>query len=205
MSVSDAKRLKELESENARLKKMLAESMLEIEVTREALREKVVSALSRRELVRHMTARGLSERRALQVMRMSARGCASALYRHRHYGAAMIYLKLRQAGEVVNHKRVERLYAEARLQVRRRKRKKIPIADRQPLGRPRAANQVWSMDFVFDRTTEGRVMNILTMVDDATHEAVAIVPERTIGGLSLTRILDASGHVTRSAQSHPHG
>ncbi|CAB5724845.1 Uncharacterised protein [Pseudomonas aeruginosa] len=80
MSVSDAKRLKELESENARLKKMLAESMLEIEVTREALREKVVSALSRRELVRHMTARGLSERRALQVMRMSARGCASALW-----------------------------------------------------------------------------------------------------------------------------
>lgn len=40
MSVSDAKRLKELETENARLKKMLAESMLEIEVTREALRKK---------------------------------------------------------------------------------------------------------------------------------------------------------------------
>ena len=32
----------------------------------------MVSAPSRRELVRHMTARGLSERRALQVMRMSA-------------------------------------------------------------------------------------------------------------------------------------
>lgn len=40
MSVPDAKRLKELETENARLKKMLAESMLEIEVTREALRKK---------------------------------------------------------------------------------------------------------------------------------------------------------------------
>ena len=40
MSVSDAKRLKELESENTRLKKMLAESVLEIEVTREALRKK---------------------------------------------------------------------------------------------------------------------------------------------------------------------
>lgn len=40
MSVSDPKRLKELESENARLKKMLAESMLEIEVTRQALRKK---------------------------------------------------------------------------------------------------------------------------------------------------------------------
>ena len=40
MSVPDAKRLKELEVENARLKKLLAESMLENEVTREVLRKK---------------------------------------------------------------------------------------------------------------------------------------------------------------------
>ncbi len=40
MSVSDAKRLKELEVENARLKKLLADSLLENEVTREALRRK---------------------------------------------------------------------------------------------------------------------------------------------------------------------
>ena len=40
MSMSEAKRLKELEAENARLKKLLAESMLEMEVTREALRKK---------------------------------------------------------------------------------------------------------------------------------------------------------------------
>jgi putative transposase len=40
MDVSDAKRLKSLETENTRLKKLLAESMLENEVTREALRKK---------------------------------------------------------------------------------------------------------------------------------------------------------------------
>ena len=40
MDVSDAKRLKALETENARLKKLLADSMLENEVTREALRKK---------------------------------------------------------------------------------------------------------------------------------------------------------------------
>ena len=40
MSVSDAKRLKELEIENTRLKKLLADSLLENEVTREALRRK---------------------------------------------------------------------------------------------------------------------------------------------------------------------
>jgi len=49
---------------------------------------------------------------------------------------------------------------------------------------------VWSMDFVFDRTAEGRVIKCLTVVDDATHEAVAIIPERAIGGYVLTRMLD---------------
>ncbi len=166
----------------------------------------MVKAPARRELVRHLTGRGLSERHALRVIGMSAsayRYCptpdrnqtlreqiVALAHRHRRYGSGMIYLKLRQSGQQINHKRVERLYAETGLQVRRRRRKKVPVSDRQPLGRPQAANQVWSMDFVFDRTGEGRVIKCLTIVDDATHEAVAIVPERAIGGHMLTRILD---------------
>jgi putative transposase len=166
----------------------------------------VVSAPARRELVRHMIDKGLSERRSLRVIGMSAsalryepasdRNCVlkekiiALAQRHRRYGAGMIYLKLRQAGEVVNHKRVDRLYAEAGLQVKKRRRKKIPMADRHPLERPTAANQVWSMDFVFDRTAEGRSIKSLTIVDDATHEAVAIVPERAMGGHQLVRILE---------------
>jgi transposase InsO family protein len=102
----------------------------------------------------------------------------------------MIYLKLRQEGMPVNYKRVQRLYQEAKLQVRRRKRKKVPAGERQPLLRPMAANQVWSMDFVFDRTAEGRVIKCLTIVDDATHEAVAVEVERAISGHMLTRVLD---------------
>jgi len=153
-----------------------------------------------------MNDRGLSERQALKVAGMSAsslryqpapdrnvelRDSIVALaHRHRRYGAGMIYLKLRQQGLVVNHKRVERLYAEARLQVRRRKRKKVPVGERQPLVRPEVANAVWSMDFVFDRSADGRVIKCLTIVDDATHEAVAIVPERAISGQQVTRILD---------------
>lgn len=165
-----------------------------------------MSAPARRDLVRYLVGKGLSERRALRIIRMSPsafryqpvsdRNAAlkekiiALAQRHRRYGAGMIYLKLRQAGEIVNHKRVDRLYAEAGLQVRRRKRKKIPVADRHPLERPLAANQVWSMDFVFDRTAEGRSIKSLTVVDDATHEAVAIVPERAMGGTQLVRILD---------------
>jgi transposase InsO family protein len=94
--------------------------------------------------------------------------------------ACSIYLKLRQEGRVFNHKRVDRLYAEAQRQVRRRRRKKVPLADRQPLARPHAPNDVWSADFVFDRTAEGRVLKCLTIVDDATTEAVAVVPARSL-------------------------
>lgn len=76
---------------------------------------------------------------------------------------------MQQNGMVVNHKRVDRVYAEVGLQIRPRKRKNIPVADLHPLGRPLAANQVWSVDFVFGRTAEGRVIKNLTVVDDATH------------------------------------
>ncbi len=85
---------------------------------------------------------------------------------------------------LVNYKRVERLYQTAKLQVRRRKRKKVPVGERQPLARPLAADQVWSMDFVFDRTADGRVLKCLTIIDDATHEAVAIEVERAMSRLN---------------------
>ena len=88
-----------------------------------------------------MVTRGLSERHALAIVRMSAAALryvpqpdrdtalreriVALAHRHRRYGAGMIYLKLRQEGRVVNHNRVDRLYAEARLQVKRRSRKKV--------------------------------------------------------------------------------
>lgn len=153
-----------------------------------------------------MRARGLSERLALKIVRMSASSfrylpkpdrnaelrqrIVTLAQRHRRYGAGMIYLKLRQAGERVNHKRVERLYAEAKLQIKRRKRKKVPVSERQPLDRPTVANEVWSMDFVFDRIAGGRSLKILGIVDDGTHEAIAVHPEHAIGGDHLVRVLE---------------
>jgi transposase InsO family protein len=64
------------------------------------------------------------------------------------------------------------------------------VSDRQPLVRPGRANEIWSMDFVFDSVALGRTIKCLAIVDDATHEAVALVPEHTIGGDHLTRIMD---------------
>jgi putative transposase len=166
----------------------------------------VVSAPARRELVRWMKPQGLAERHALRIMRMSASSLRyqpahdrnealreqimKLAHRHRRYGAGMIYLKLRQAGQCVNHKRVDRLYALEKLQIKRRRRKKVPIGDRQPLIRPETANEVWSMDFVFDRVAGGRAIKSLVIVDDATHEAVAIVPAHHISGQQVVRILE---------------
>ena len=153
-----------------------------------------------------MRAKGLSERKALRIIKMSASSLryqpkpdrnvrlreqiVTLAQRHRRYGSGMIYLKLRQAGALVNHKRVERLYALQELQIKRRRRKKVPVSDRQALERPSAANEVWSMDFVFDRTASGRSLKMLGIVDDGTHEAVAVHPEHAIGGEHLVRVLE---------------
>lgn len=88
----------------------------------ESVAKKVVTAPARRELVRFMIGKGLSERRSLRVIRMSPSSfryeaapdrnrplrekIVALAQRHRRYGSGMIYLKLRQAGEKVNHKRI---------------------------------------------------------------------------------------------------
>ena len=166
----------------------------------------MVAASARRELVRWMKTRGLTERRGLAIAGLSASSLryqprpdrnvalrariVALAQRFRRYGVGMIHLKLRQAGEPVNYKRVERFYRLERLHIRRRRRKKIPVSERQPLVRPRRANEVWSMDFMFDREASGRSIKCLVIVDDATHESVAIVADHAIGGDHLTRILD---------------
>ena len=166
----------------------------------------MVTAPDRRVMVRWMQTKGLSQRRALEVIRMSATvlpyqprpdrntelrtSIVELVQRHRRYGVGMIYLKLRQRGQCVNYKRVERLYRLEKLQVQRRRRKKRDLTERHPLGRPSRSNEVWSMDFVFDRTASGRTLRCLTVVDDATHESVAVIPDHSMGGLQLTRHLD---------------
>jgi putative transposase len=166
----------------------------------------MVTVAARRELVRLARARGLSERHALRMAGMSGsvlryerrddgnqrlRECiVDMAYRHRRYGYRMIHLRLRHEGWAVNVKRVRRLYRLENLMVRRRKRKKVPLGERQPLLRPSRRNEVWSADFVFDRLADGRSLKCLTVVDDCTHEAVAIQPDRAISGAYVTRVLD---------------
>jgi transposase InsO family protein len=93
------------------------------------------------------------------------------------YGQRRIHALLRREGWRVNKKRVGRVWREERLQVpvRKRKRRRLGHSANSCQRRPATTrNEVWSYDFVFDRTDDGRRLKFLTVVDEFTREALAV-------------------------------
>jgi putative transposase len=83
----------------------------------------------------------------------------------RRYGYRRIQVLLRREGWSVNHKRTYRLYREQGLAVRKRKRKRIGIAERLPLPVPSGPNQSWSIDYVADGLIDGRKLRLLAITE----------------------------------------
>jgi len=108
----------------------------------------------------------------------------------RRFGYRRIHDLLRPTFPGVNHKRVYRLYNDANLAVKRRRKAKRPSNDRQPLRVAQRLNEVWSMDFVSDSLVNGRRLKCLTVADDFSHECIDIPVDYGIGGQYVTRILD---------------
>lgn len=149
---------------------------------------------------------GVSQRRAcdvLQVDRSTVRyqskriddaGQREAIKRiakeRRRFGYRRINVMLQREGIQMNHKKLRRIYAEEKLQVRRRGGRKRALGTRRPMEVPNGANQRWSLDFVSDAFTDGRRFRILTVVDDFTKENVLLVPDTSISGQRVTRELD---------------
>jgi putative transposase len=106
------------------------------------------------------------------------------------FGYRRLTAMLVQAGIQANHKRVYRLYREEGLTMRIRQRRRIcwtGAAKRPVATRP---NERWSIDFVSDCVSNGRVIRMLTMVDDCTRECPAIEVDTSLGGLRVGRVLD---------------
>jgi len=108
----------------------------------------------------------------------------------RRFGYRRIHDMLRPHFPGVNHKRVYRLYSQANLAVRRRKKAKRPASERVPLQLAQGVNEVWSMDFVSDSLANGRRIKFLTVADDFSHECVDITADWGISGQYVTRLLD---------------
>lgn len=79
---------------------------------------------------------------------------------------------LRPEFQDVNHKRVYRLYSEANLAVRRRKKAGRPLAGRVPPQIAKTVNDGWSMDFVSVSLVNARCIKCLTLVDDFSQKCV---------------------------------
>lgn len=82
------------------------------------------------------------------------------------------------------------VYREAKLQVRRRRRKRLTRGQRVPLALPSRRTERWSMDFMLDTLADGRGFRTLNIVDDSTRECVAIEVDRSLPGLRVVRGLD---------------
>ena len=150
LGVSEAKRLKQLEGENARLKKLLANSMLDNAALKDLLPKKTVTPAVKREAVAHLRqTHEMSERRACLVI-----GCVRMTVRYRsrrvddvalrerlrtlakerrRFGYRRLHVLLRRKGFIVNHKRLFRIYREERLMVRKRAGRKRALWTRAPI------------------------------------------------------------------------
>jgi putative transposase len=106
------------------------------------------------------------------------------------FGYRRLHVLLRREGEAVNHKRVHRVYREAGLGLRRKKRKHC-VRVGAPLQARTAANQEWALDFVHDAVGCGRAIRVLSVVEAYTRECLALEVDTSFASRRVTRVLEA--------------
>ncbi len=146
----------------------------------------------------------LSERRACSLV-----GLAVSTYRYEHrqtdvmlreqlltlarerprYGYRRLHVLLLREGIVVNHKKVWRVYHEAGLAVKRRKRKRL-MRMGSPLEAAVVPNEEWALDFISDKLATGRSVRVLSVVDAFTRECVALQVDTSFASRRVTRVLE---------------
>ncbi|HTP82314.1 MAG TPA: IS3 family transposase [Alphaproteobacteria bacterium] len=200
------KRLKDLEAENTRLRRAISDLTLDKLILQEAAPGKLPSPARRRACVEHVRgALSISERRACAALgqhrstqRKIPRGredearlttdIVELVRQYGRYGYRKIAALLRRAGWLVNDKRVERIWRREGLKVpaRQPKRARLWNADGSCLRlRAEHPNHVWSYDFVEERTHDGRKFRLLNIIDEFTHECLAIRVARRLKAIDV--------------------
>jgi putative transposase len=116
--------------------------------------------------------------------------------KHPRWGYRRIHAVLDQKGWGVNLKRVHRLWRELGLKrpTRRKKARKLGpkpgSSVNSCVNKPaRFKNDVWTYDFVADRTSDGRTLKWLSLVDEYTRECLALHVDRSLSGADVRRVL----------------
>ncbi len=183
-----------LEEGNSRLKKLLAEAMLDNAVLKDLVSKKMVTPSAKREAVAHaLEHHGVSERRACALVGVNRRGSVMSrqgqmtgglrqrlrdlAVERRRFGYRRLGYLLAREGITPNHKKLLRIYRAEGLRVRRRGGRKRALGTRRPMVLLNGPNQRWSLDFVSDSLICSRRFRILCVVDDYTRECLALVAD----------------------------
>lgn len=110
--------------------------------------------------------------------------------KHPAIGFWQCYHRLRNSGHCWNHKKVYRVYYDLKLNIRRRRKKRLPARVKQALFQPQSVNQVWSIDFMSDSLWDGRPFRLLNIIDDYNRELLHIEADRSLPAARLIRILE---------------
>jgi putative transposase len=106
--------------------------------------------------------------------------------KHRKFGRPRLHHFLKKEGLVINEKRTRRIYEAMGLQLgKRKRRRKYGAVARIPKPNPTKPNEIWSFDFMFDRTENDRKLKILTVVDDLTKKSPGLLVEHSITARDL--------------------
>jgi putative transposase len=100
------------------------------------------------------------------------------------------YGKIRNAGLIWNRKRVLRVYRLMQLNLRRKRKRRLPTRTKEPLNQPEGINHTWSMDFMSDSLIYGRRFRVLNIIDDYNREALAIEPDFSLPGERVIQVLE---------------
>ena len=207
-SVDELKRVRELDAENAKLKRMYAELALENGDQGRPEPKAVTPSAKREVLAVLVQEHGLPVRRACQAVRLSraayyrpprsrlvqdtdvVTALNEVVGRHSRWGFWKCFYRLRRAGHQWNHKRVHRVYCALRLNLPRRTKRRVPARLRQPLMAPARLNEIWALDFMADALYDGRGFRTLNVIDEGNREALAIEIGTSIPSARVIRVLD---------------
>ncbi|MEL6245033.1 MAG: IS3 family transposase [Pseudomonadota bacterium] len=210
LQVGQAKRMKDMEKENVRLRKAISDLMLDNQILQEVNQGKVLSPSRRRIAVDHVVEElGVSQRRACRVVGQhrstqrrpsTPRADEAALTqaithlaeRFGRYGYRRITALLNADGWKVSAGRVYRIWRREGLKVPQKqpKRGRLWLNDGSCIRlRPQHRGHVWSYDFVQDRTHDGKVFRMLCVIDEHTRECLAIRVERRLNSKDVLDVL----------------
>lgn len=217
MEVADVVRLKELETDNVRMERIIAKLTLKVCRHGRADPKKRLGPSQRQEAVKALQRSGLSQRAACAIIR-ARRQSPGTLATEKAQADAKVIVRLtelaqrwprrgckrlydryereaRDGDEYMNVKRFRRLYRLGNLQLPRRRRlSRAKYVRGLPLRRAMAPNEICAMDFLADRLFYGRRFRVHTLLDECSRYSFSVSGAFSFPSIAVVAKLEEIAH-----------